>query len=90
MIAETKSHFHTHENLDRKMLAGSREGGKAKPLKKPKGKQVDLDDDDIAFKQKQKEDAAKLKALKDQAAGKGFGGGMKKWEEVKFSVARSC
>lgn len=53
------------------MPAGSREGGKAKPLKKPKGKQVDLDDDDIAFKQKQKEDAAKLKALKEQAAGKG-------------------
>ena len=78
MIAETKSHFHTHENLDRTMPAGSREGGKAMPLKKPKGKQVDLDDDDIAFKQKQKEDAAKLKALKDQAAGKGFGGGMKK------------
>ena len=67
------------ENLARKkMPAGSREGGKAKPLKKPKGKEVDLDDDDIAFKQKQKEDAAKLKALKDQAAGKGFGGGMKK------------
>ena len=75
---ENDRHFHTHENLDRKMPAGSREGGKAKPLKKPKGKQVDLDDDDIAFKQKQKEDAAKLKALKDQAAGKGFGGGMRK------------
>lgn len=38
-----------------------KDGGKAKPLKKPKGKQEDLDDDDIAFKQKQKEDAAKLK-----------------------------
>lgn len=48
-----------------------KEGGKAKPLKKPKGKQDELDDDDVAFKQKQKEDAVKLKALKDQAAGKG-------------------
>ena len=48
-----------------------KEGGKVKPLKKAKGKQNELDEDDIAFKQKQKEDAAKLKALKDQAAGKG-------------------
>ena len=48
-----------------------KEGGKVKPLKKAKGKQADLDDDDLAFKQKQKEDAAKLKALKEQAAGKG-------------------
>ena len=48
-----------------------KDGGKAKPLKKPKGKQDDLDDDDIAFKQKQKEDAAKLKQLKEQAGGKG-------------------
>ena len=48
-----------------------KEGGKAKPLKKAKSKQADLDDDDLAFKQKQKEDAAKLKALKEQAAGKG-------------------
>ena len=47
-----------------------KEGGKAKPLKKAKSKQADLDDD-LAFKQKQKEDAAKLKALKEQAAGKG-------------------
>ena len=60
------------------MPAGSREGGKAEPLKAAKKKTADLDDDDIAFKQKQKEDAAKLKALKNQAAGKGFGAGMKK------------
>ena len=56
------------------MPAGSREGGKAKPLKKPKGKQVDLDDDDIAFKQKQKADQ---KALKEAQA-KLAGGGKKK------------
>jgi|TARA_B110000977_G_scaffold56633_1_gene76965 hypothetical protein len=60
------------------MPSGSREGGKAKPLKKPKGKDTELTDDDIAFKQKQKEDAATLKALKTQAAGKGFGAGLKK------------
>ena len=45
-----------------------KEGGKVKPLKKAGSEW--LDDDDLAFKQKQKEDAAKLKALKDQAAGK--------------------
>ena len=55
-----------------------KEGGKAKPLKKAKSNKGELDDDDIAFKQKQKEDAQKLKALKEQAAGKGFGAGMKK------------
>ena len=43
-----------------------KEGGKAKPLKKAKGKTVDLDEDDLAFKAKQKEDAAKLKALKSR------------------------
>ena len=48
-----------------------KEGGKVKPLKQAKKKSQDLDDDDLAFKQKQKEDAAKLKALKEQAAGKG-------------------
>ena len=47
-------------------------------MKKPKGKDTELTDDDIAFKQKQKEDAATLKALKTQAAGKGFGAGLKK------------
>ena len=54
-----------------------KEGGKAKPLKKAKGKQVELDDDDLAFKAKQKADAEKLKALKAQVAGKGFGGAIR-------------
>ena len=31
-----------------------REGGKKKPLKAPKKQQADLDDDDMAFKNKQK------------------------------------
>jgi hypothetical protein len=43
-----------------------KEGGKAKPLKKAKSNKGELDDDDIAFKQKQKEDAQKLKALKER------------------------
>ncbi|KND00339.1 uncharacterized protein SPPG_04661 [Spizellomyces punctatus DAOM BR117] len=58
----------------------SRQGGKLKPLKAPKKKQDDLDESDLAFKQKQKEEQAKLKSLKDQASKKGplVGGGIKK------------
>ncbi|TPX59214.1 hypothetical protein SpCBS45565_g07806 [Spizellomyces sp. 'palustris'] len=59
----------------------SRQGGKLKPLKAPKKKQGDdLDESDMAFKQKQKEEQARLKALKDQASKKGplVGGGIKK------------
>lgn len=41
------------------------------PLKKPKAKQADLDDDDKAFLQKKKEEAAALKALREKAASKG-------------------
>ena len=41
------------------------------PLKKPKSKQTELDDDDKAFLQKKKEEAAALKALKEKAASKG-------------------
>jgi hypothetical protein len=48
------------------MGGANKEGGKAKPLKKPKGKQQEDDDDDLAFKQKLKDDAAKMKALKEQ------------------------
>merc|ERR1712018_722785 len=58
-----------------------REGGKKKPLKAPKKQNQDLDEDDLAFKQKQKE---QQKALKEASAnaksGKGpmGGGGIKK------------
>ena len=38
-----------------------RQGGKAKPLKAPKKKQQDFDEDDAAFKAKQKADAAAKK-----------------------------
>ncbi|KAI9365433.1 translation machinery associated TMA7 [Zopfochytrium polystomum] len=57
-----------------------RQGGKAKPLKAPKKKEADLDEDDLAFKAKQKAEAAKLKELAAKASGKGplVGGGIKK------------
>lgn len=64
----------------KKYNMSGREGGKKKPLKAPKKAGKDLDDDDMAFKQKQKEDAKALEALKAKAAGKGplTGGGIKK------------
>ncbi|KAG0006627.1 Translation machinery-associated protein 7 [Modicella reniformis] len=58
----------------------SRQGGKAKPLKAPKRKTTELDEEDVAFKAKLKEEQAKLKELQQKAAGKGplLGGGIKK------------
>ncbi|KAI5967584.1 CDC6 [Candida margitis] len=44
-----------------------RQGGKAKPLKAPKKKQHDEDQDDAAFKAKQKADAAAKKAMAEKA-----------------------
>lgn len=60
------------------MLASS--PGKAKPLKAPKKEVKELDDDDLAFKAKQKEEQKKLQAMKEVASKGGvFGGaGMKK------------
>ncbi|KAK3262027.1 hypothetical protein CYMTET_29093 [Cymbomonas tetramitiformis] len=58
-----------------------RDGGKAKPLKKPKAKgNDDEDEDDKAFKAKQKADAAAIKDMQAKASGKGpiVGGGIKK------------
>jgi len=57
-----------------------REGGKKKPLKAPKKANQDLDDEDLAFKQKQKEEQKKLKEAAAKAAGKGplATGGIKK------------
>lgn len=48
-----------------------KDGGKAKPLKKPKSSKGELDDDDKAFLAKKKEEQAALKNLKTAAAGKG-------------------
>ncbi|KAJ1969239.1 hypothetical protein IWQ62_000740 [Dispira parvispora] len=58
----------------------SRQGGKLKPLKNPKKGKKDLDEDDLAFQQKKKEEAAALKALKDKATKGGplASGGIKK------------
>ena len=57
-----------------------RAGGKKKPLKAAKKERQDLDDEDMAFKQKQKEDAKKMAEAKTKAAGKGplATGGIKK------------
>ncbi|KAK3262028.1 hypothetical protein CYMTET_29093 [Cymbomonas tetramitiformis] len=47
-----------------------RDGGKAKPLKKPKAKgNDDEDEDDKAFKAKQKADAAAIKDMQAKASG---------------------
>ncbi|KAK2733706.1 Translation machinery-associated protein 7 [Onygenales sp. PD_40] len=48
-----------------------REGGKAKPLKAPKKEKKELDDDELAFREKQKADAKARKELADKAKGKG-------------------
>ncbi|XP_043563689.1 translation machinery-associated protein 7 isoform X2 [Chiloscyllium plagiosum] len=55
-------------------------GGKKKPLKQPKKSNKAMDEDDIAFKQKQKEEQRKLDEMKAKATGKGplSSGGIKK------------
>lgn len=57
-----------------------RQGGKAKPLKAPKKKQQDLDEDEIAFREKQKADqkARQEMASKAKKGGPLVGGGIKK------------
>ncbi|KWU43170.1 translation machinery associated TMA7 [Rhodotorula sp. JG-1b] len=54
--------------------------GKLKPLKAPKKKNEEVDEDDAAFKAKQKAEAAKLKEMQAKAAKGGplLGGGIKK------------
>ncbi|XP_041081281.1 translation machinery-associated protein 7-like [Polyodon spathula] len=57
-----------------------REGGKKKPLKQPKKQGKDMDEEDLALKQKKKEEQKQLEAMKAKAAGKGplTSGGIKK------------
>lgn len=57
-----------------------REGGKKKPLKQPKKADKDLEDEDVAFKQKQKDAAKALADAKAKASQKGpmVSGGIKK------------
>ncbi|XP_042605777.1 translation machinery-associated protein 7 [Cyprinus carpio] len=56
------------------------QGKKKKPLKAPKKQSKEMDDEDMAFKQKQKEEQKAMEQLKAKAAGKGplTGGGIKK------------
>ncbi|KAI0842213.1 translation machinery associated TMA7 [Hypoxylon sp. FL0890] len=49
----------------------NREGGKVKPLKAPKKKQQDLDDDDKAFLEKKRADEKARQELAKKAGGKG-------------------
>ncbi|KAE8146543.1 translation machinery associated TMA7 [Aspergillus avenaceus] len=53
------------------MGGASREGGKVKPLKSAKKEKKDLDDDDLAFKERQKAEAKAKKDMLDKAKGKG-------------------
>ncbi|KAL8795501.1 MAG: hypothetical protein Q9195_002090 [Heterodermia aff. obscurata] len=46
-------------------------GGKAKPLKAPKKQKQELDEDDVAFREKQKADAKANKEMAEKAKGKG-------------------
>ncbi|GAM39585.1 coiled-coil domain protein [Talaromyces pinophilus] len=48
-----------------------REGGKAKPLKAAKKEKKELDEDDLAFKERQRAEAKAKKELMDKAKGKG-------------------
>ncbi|GIJ87675.1 translation machinery-associated protein 7 [Aspergillus pseudoviridinutans] len=53
------------------MGGASREGGKAKPLKAAKKEKKDLDEDDLAFKERQRAEAKAKKELLEKAKGKG-------------------
>jgi len=44
-----------------------KQAGKAKPLKKPKKEGKELDEEDLAFIEKQKAEATAVKALQDKA-----------------------
>ncbi|XP_076679044.1 translation machinery-associated protein 7 homolog [Andrena cerasifolii] len=58
----------------------SREGGKKKPLKAPRKERKDMDDDEVAFKQKQKEQQKALAEAAKKASQRGplVTGGIKK------------
>ncbi|KAJ5736261.1 uncharacterized protein N7483_001386 [Penicillium malachiteum] len=52
------------------MGGASREGGKAKPLKAAKKEKKELDEDELAFREKQKADAKAKKDMAEAAKGK--------------------
>ncbi|KAI8915158.1 translation machinery associated TMA7-domain-containing protein [Powellomyces hirtus] len=67
--------------IEHTTIMSGRQGGKLKPLKsKKKAGGDDMDETDLAFKQKQREEQAKLKALAETAKKGGplGGGGIKK------------
>ncbi|KAK3167398.1 Translation machinery-associated protein 7 [Lepraria neglecta] len=53
------------------MGGNSREGGKAKPLKAPKKEKKEMDEDEVAFREKQRADAKANKEMAEKAKGKG-------------------
>ncbi|KAE8382538.1 translation machinery associated TMA7 [Aspergillus bertholletiae] len=53
------------------MGGASREGGKVKPLKAAKKEKKEFDDEDLAFKERQKAEAKAKKEMMDKAKGKG-------------------
>ncbi|KAI9771654.1 MAG: hypothetical protein M1840_001869 [Geoglossum simile] len=53
------------------MGGASRDGGKAKPLKKPKSQKSELSEEDIAFQERKRAAEADRKKLAEQAKGKG-------------------
>ncbi|KAJ6021316.1 hypothetical protein N7540_006820 [Penicillium herquei] len=52
------------------MGGASREGGKAKPLKAAKKEKKELDEDELAYREKQKADAKAKKDMMEAAKGK--------------------
>lgn len=52
------------------MGGASREGGKVKPLKAAKKDKKDLDDEDLAYKEKQRAEAKAKKDLLEKTQGK--------------------
>ncbi|KAG6878796.1 hypothetical protein C0993_008095 [Termitomyces sp. T159_Od127] len=58
----------------------SRQGGKLKPLKAPKKEKTEETEEDAAFKERKKAEAAAMKAARDKAlkGGPMGGGGIKK------------
>lgn len=62
----------------RRCIGMNREGGKKKPLKQPKKPAKELDEEDIAFKQKQREEQKKLAAAKQVAQKGPLGSGKNK------------
>lgn len=74
------------------IIMGGREGGKKKPLKAPRKEAKELDEQDLALKQKQKEQQKALEAAKAKAAQKGplVGGGIKKSGKKWPTALMSC